>query len=320
MMSNSPRKAFHLPVAAFLGLPLIWVSPAQAVSVQVTPSTTSATLGQPVPFLAQADLPAGATLDLDLQHSATDVFAIQHIAKADESPGTSGLRLRFDILPLALGKLPVNLAFRVTQDGTTSIIQADPITLDIAPPPGVTKASEIRDIKGPLRARWPLWLWLILGALLAGLIYAWRRKMRGRDGFTTRAAQGPPRSPEELAREALETLRASGLWQEGRRREFYFELTEILRLYLENRAHIPATRLTTTELLRNLRQAELDKEVCGAVRKIMDRADLVKFAKLAPAGGWGEEDIAAALSIVASLEPPPPAPPEPKEQAAGKTS
>ena len=304
MTSNLPW-----PSVAFLGLPWLWASPAHAVSVQVIPSTTSATLAQPVPFLAQADLPAGATLDVDLQHSATDVFAIQHIAKALKAPDMSGLRLRFDILPLALGKLTVNLAFRVTQAGAASVIQADPVTLRIAPPPGVTKASEIRDIKGPLRARRPLWLWLFLLALLAGLIYAWRRRMRGRGGFAMGPSQGPPRSPEELAREALETLRSSNLWLEGRRREFYFELTEILRLYLENRVRIPATRLTTTELLRHLRQAELDKEVGGVVRKIMDRADLVKFAKLAPAGGWGEEDIDAALSIVASLEPPPPAPP-----------
>ncbi len=309
--------ALPWPFVAFLGLPWLWPSPAQAVSVQVIPSTTSATLAQPVPFLAQADLPAGTALELDLQHSATDVFAIQHIAKA---PDTSGLTLRFDILPLALGKLTVNLAFRVTQAGSASVIPAAPVTLYITPPPGVTKASDIRDIKGPLRARRPLWLWLLLLGLLAGLVYAWRRRPRGGGGLAMEASQGPPRSPEELAREALETLRASSLWPEGRRREFYFELTEILRLYLEKRVHIPATRLTTTELLRHLRQAEIDKEVGGAVRKIMDRADLVKFAKLAPAGGWGDEDIDAALAIVSSLEPPPATPPEPKEPAAGKTS
>ncbi len=285
---------------------LLWPTAAlaQPISVTVDPSTTAATLGNPVPFQAEARIPSGAALELDLERSATDVFAIQRLEPASAGTGAVPSIIRFDVLPLALGDLPVHLVFRVAQGPSASRVEAVPVILHVSPPKGVSAASEIQDIKGPLKARRPLWIWL-LAALLAAALYAWRRRHRA-PGGPEAASKGLPPSPEEWARGALEALRGSTLWAEGRRREFYFELTEILRLYLERRLRIPAPRMTTSELLRNLRQAELDKNLTGSVRKIMDRADLVKFAKFPPQGGWGEEDIDAALSIVSALAPAPP--------------
>jgi hypothetical protein len=82
-------------------------------------------------------------------------------------------------------------------------------------------------------------------------------------------------------------------------------LTDILRIYLERRLRIPATRLTTAELYRHARQAEFDRPMTALFKDIFDRADLVKFAKAAPEPDWGLRDLDGARRLVNDTTPKP---------------
>jgi len=100
-------------------------------------------------------------------------------------------------------------------------------------------------------------------------------------------------------------------------RQAYERCAEILRVYLERRFAIPALLLTSSDLLRMMRQAEIDRPVVGLTRDLLARCDLVKFAKLAPEGPEFRQDVAAAIQIVRATAPKPP--PEPAGAEASRS-
>jgi hypothetical protein len=147
------------------------------------------------------------------------------------------------------------------------------------------QAGDEQDIRGlkPLEKakreipRW--WVFLTLGSLailglLLGLLLYFRRKRRTREAH---------RTPEEIARDELEDLEATGLLEEERYREYVFGLSLIFRRYLERRLRIPAAEQTTEEILVSLRKAKhLDKTLKEEARSLLEETDPIKYRGLAP--------------------------------------
>ena len=80
-------------------------------------------------------------------------------------------------------------------------------------------------------------------------------------------------------------------------------LTEILRRYLERRHAFSATRETTTEIHRRLRQLDIDRHLLAVFKDLFDRADLVKFSKITAQASWGDSDLTAARRLVRETSP-----------------
>jgi hypothetical protein len=132
--------------------------------------------------------------------------------------------------------------------------------------------EDIRDIRGP-KYLLPAWVLpaLIGGALLMALgVYGlWR-------GRRNRAAR--VLLPHELALQHLEDL--SALMQPARAREFSIAASDIVRLYIEQRFGVTATRRTTEEFLRDLlstSDAALARHQ-GLLGEFLHQCDIVKFA------------------------------------------
>ncbi len=125
----------------------------------------------------------------------------------------------------------------------------------------------------------PWFLTAAVVALAALALWWWQR---GRHTHRT-APPPPPRPPHELALEALEALRRRKLWQQGEVKAYYFELSRILRAYLEERYHIPALESTTGEIVEALRRKHVLKaEQLAWLQHALQLADMVKFAKAKP--------------------------------------
>lgn len=96
------------------------------------------------------------------------------------------------------------------------------------------------------------------------------------------------KTPIERATSLLYILEKKELWQKGEVKEYYSELTDIARNYIEEAIHIPAMESTTSELIVALRQAATQKkikispEILLNLEKVLKQADLVKFAKNKP--------------------------------------
>ncbi|QXP63671.1 BatD family protein [Polaribacter sp. HaHaR_3_91] len=101
------------------------------------------------------------------------------------------------------------------------------------------------------------------------------------------------------------------LWQNNKVKEYYSELTEIVRGYIERELKVPALEKTTDEvldMLKDFKDAETIQTSEDTIKKLRDllrEADLVKFAKSKPLALEIEEDRKDAQDIVSNLKPKP---------------
>ena len=160
-----------------------------------------------------------------------------------------------------------------------------------------TLKQKMYDIKDVAKAETPSnwWKYLIAFLLLIGiaaLTYWVIKKQQNRKQpeeliYTT---------PIEKATSLLQQLETKELWQKGEVKNYYTELTNIARIYIEEEIEIPAMESTTSELIEGLRRVanqknlKLSKETLENLEKVLMQADLVKFAKEKPLDFEIEED------------------------------
>ena len=118
---------------------------------------------------------------------------------------------------------------------------------------------------------------LILVAIIVA-IYLYRKKKKS--GYFFRPEVVLP--PHILALQALDKIKDEKIWQRGRDKEYYTELTDVLRKYIEGRFGTPAFEKTSDEILSAMKMnLETDSSV-DTLKQVLKLADLVKFAKYTP--------------------------------------
>jgi hypothetical protein len=117
--------------------------------------------------------------------------------------------------------------------------------------------------------------------------------------------------PYEEALLKLNELDEKLLWQNNKIKEYYSELTEIIRGYIERELKVPALENTTDEVLemiqdfKNSDTIETSKETIAKLKDLLREADLVKFAKSKPLAVEIEDDRRDAEHIIGNLKPKP---------------
>lgn len=170
----------------------------------------------------------------------------------------------------------------------------------------VDTSKGIYDIRGVAQAEFSLiewlkenWPWLALAAICIAAIIAlvlWLSKRKPQPKIEI---QVPKKPAHEIALEKLDALEQAKLWQAGKTKEYYSELTEILREYMEHRFAFPAMEQTSDEIVHALkRTAELNIEQVDKLKRLLFLADLVKFAKEKPVGSENEFHMTAVRSFI----------------------
>ena len=86
-------------------------------------------------------------------------------------------------------------------------------------------------------------------------------------------------SPVERAWVELDRLMKKGLPGRGKFKDFYVELTMVVRRYVRRQHGIKAPHLTTEEFFAATRASdEFPKEALDALMEFLNKADMVKFA------------------------------------------
>ena len=89
----------------------------------------------------------------------------------------------------------------------------------------------------------------------------------------------PPTPAHIIAYKALRDLEAKQLIENNHIKEFYYELSNILRHYIEDRFALKAPERTTEEFLTELNNDKnFPKEYRELLKKFLTESDLVKFA------------------------------------------
>lgn len=165
-----------------------------------------------------------------------------------------------------------------------------------------SESGDIRDIKPPVEIQggWTrLIRWIVLGSavlLISVLGFVLYRKKKGKGILSV--LKKPPRPAHELAYDGLDRLKQSDLLIKGRIKQYYIEISEIIRLYIEGRYFLVAMELTTSEVLDELICAGVSQDELHLFRTFLNRCDMVKFAKVIPSAGENEDIINQAYTIV----------------------
>jgi hypothetical protein len=158
------------------------------------------------------------------------------------------------------------------------------------------QSSDIRDIKGPIIYSSYLPLFLIAGAsiaLLTGLLLFYILRIKNKKKVI------PLRPSHEIAYEALEQLRMKELPEKGRVSDYYFELSGVIRNYLDNRFHLRTMELTTEELIQRIEESKkFSPEQKSLVSHFFVQCDLVKFAGYRPFPEEIESSYKASREII----------------------
>ena len=203
-----------------------------------------------------------------------------------------------------------------TASSRSLVLKVLPVELD--------SLTDIHPMEGPAvyPARWfdciprwatDYWGWivLVLGLAAAG-VAAWMYFRKGGTAIVRKRRELPP---YELALRRLGALRERRLAESGHEKEYYTELTDILRQYLEGRFGINAMEMTSTEIMRTLRSNEDTRLSADNMRAVLEVADFVKFAKMRPLPDDNVKTYQAAVAFVESTKPAPE--PEAQEETAG---
>ncbi len=121
---------------------------------------------------------------------------------------------------------------------------------------------------------------LILMAIAAIIIAIYMYKKKKEKGYFFKPVVIEP--PHVIALNALNHVKEEKLWQQGREKEYYTEVTDILRKYIEDRFHIYALEMTSDEILRMVRNYVESDSSYDSLSQVLKTADLVKFAKYKP--------------------------------------
>lgn len=152
----------------------------------------------------------------------------------------------------------------------------------------------------PVKGRWIealLWILLIL-ALIALVVYLFLRRKRK----IKEAKKVLP--PFEEALVALQTLDNSLYLKENNIKDYYSVLTEIVKRYLDREVDEAALESTTDELITKLElhkdsgNLDFDKETIYKLSVILNRADLIKFAKMQTESGQAQLDRSEIEDII----------------------
>jgi hypothetical protein len=166
----------------------------------------------------------------------------------------------------------------------------------------VDTTKEFKPIKGIIfvKASWTDYIWYIIGgilllaAVIAGTVYFLKKNKK-----EVPVPQLPKETANEKALRRLADLEKRQLWQNDKIKEYYVELSDIVRSYVEDRFHTPALELTTDELLQKVQYSKDMQQYYQQLSTMLTTADLAKFAKAKP---MPEEHILTMQNAVQFVE------------------
>ena len=221
-----------------------------------------------------------------------------------DKKGTLSLRGRIILTSFDSGSyvLPPLYVLMARADGSIDTLEYTGPRLAVNTIPIDTATFQPHDIKGQIR--YPLtfrevipWVGLaLLVAALGWLLVRWiRLRRQNREFFGKPVVKDPPHI---VALRSLEKTRAQKLWQAGKQKQFYTQVTDALRQYIADRFDVAALEQTSAEMFRDLQDKDIEPELKEKLKDLFTTADFVKFAKHTASDQENENAIPTAIRFV----------------------
>lgn len=250
------------------------------------------------------------------------VEVVESDSIAAENGSDTNINFRFKIQAFDPGMVIIP-PFAVVPSPGADTVKSSIITLKVLPVEvdSLTQLCPMESIVAP-NSKWhdyiPGWLAWVFGilAVLAAGIWAYLRF--GTKERRQERHQEVVIPPYDLALQRLSALRNRGLGVEGREKEYYTELVDILRQYLDGRFGINAMEMTSTQIMKALRSNADTRMTADEMKHVLETADFVKFAKVRPLPDDNARAFSRAMSFVETTKPKPA--PEPEQEQNAKTN
>ncbi len=197
--------------------------------------------------------------------------------------------------------------------------RTEPMALNVIQPFEVDSSLAITDIKDIEKAPiywWGILRWILLALAVIGLfVGAYYGVLWYRKHFLKEEEVIEPellRPADEVALEKLDEIKAQKIWKDGKVKEYQTELTDVVREYIGRRFDVQSTEKTSDETLRAMKPL-IDKELFAKLSKMLQLADLVKFAKWHTTPDENEQALSTAYEFVKETTTPPQPSPQGRE-------
>ena len=281
-----------------------------SVQMTVELDTTYTTIGSPISYLITVQLPQ----DKIVKFPEWELEDPLEIRSSEFS--TSGLENigRYEIVFWDTGKVVIpgiaitilNMDSSFAYDVTADTMFMEVVSITEQDPSFKQSGGGIMPIKDPVPVRIPLpWQTIILSILLLGILIAigliWKKRLKADVSYEERPEY--LKEPDIIALEKLDNLDQSGLLEKGEIKEFYAQLSLILREYTENSLYIRTLEMTTEEIRQNRRAFPYTDDQIASYFKILSGADMAKYAKHIAALDQCSQDMVLSRNIVKETIP-----------------
>ncbi|MCL2179197.1 MAG: BatD family protein [Proteobacteria bacterium] len=277
--------------------------------LHVSPQTVQ--LGQPFSVSLSLRHPHSLRFELLIPPANTNFDILSKTRNREDFPKDSSTTFSIQMAAFELGTLELPpLQFEVTSP--SQVASFSPPTPSISVVASTSHIpSQLEDVRPPSPVFIPSYTPLYAGtaalAMALALLLSWK-------WLNHRKKMPPPPAPAQplaaKTKEALLALRAQALPSQGKIREYYFKLSEIIRGYVGQLYHFDALECTTTEFIRSIQRLYSTQLPFAALASFLHESDFIKYAKGTADIAKCELDFKFAYQLVEQTTPtdtPPPA-------------
>jgi hypothetical protein len=269
------------------------------IAVEAVIDREEVSIGDDVRYTVSVVVPSDYTVSLAEPGEAFTGFAVRDFGsehKRDFFTKRTKWSWWYELDTYTAGDYTIGaVSLTLSGGGEERTVSAEPVKLKVKSLLDSERAEDLRDIRGPIAAKNRIGLLLAGLGILAGLLaLAWRISA-GRT--ITREEVAVP--AWQTALERLRGLREADLPGQGRMKDYYSELSDIVRHYIEDRFDIHAAEMTTEEFLGHVGERRLlVDEHTRLLKEFLVAADMVKFAQYGPGPDEVEQSYTAAERFI----------------------
>lgn len=281
---------------------------AQDSHYTVALDTNMIVIGDQINLVFKAVVPNDVNVEFPiLKDTIVKGLEIISVGKLESKPLKNNLKellIKYKITAFDTGLyvIPV-FPIRILSKGFDKVIRTEELQLGVSTFK-VDTSKEYADIMAPKEAPinfaeiMPYLLWILLGGLLVVLIYIYIKKWRAKESIF-KFTEKPKEPAHIIAFRNLDKIKQEKLWENNKIKDFHSQLTEVIRVYIEDQFAIKAMEETTIEIIKDVKKEPLlNTSIVEKLEDILYRADFVKFAKAIPLGNENQQSLDNAYKIV----------------------
>ncbi|HAW09417.1 MAG TPA: hypothetical protein DCW42_09725 [Bacteroidetes bacterium] len=290
ILNPSKKRTTFIFVLLLIGISSIPSIFAQSIAPEAMLNQNEGLIGDQVNLNLSVKIPKNYTIEFPKIPDSLGKLLFINISKIDTTKQDDSLYLQQNITLTSFDTgtyeiPPFFFILKKIEDTLTYPLSTNRLFLKYTSV-AIDTAKPIKDIKPPFQVPasfWDYFWYIFIPILIIGICYFGYKYYKNHKKKPVLKPAYDPKIPAHIqALNDLKQLDEQKLWQKGKFKEYHSELSEILRLYIERRYSFPALEETTSEILE-----EIDLNISGdslkqSLKKILELADLVKFAKYIP--------------------------------------